>query len=182
MRQSTKEILQNDIMINLLNSCHVGRLGTISKDGYPIIKPLNFVYEEGKVYFHSAQEGEKINDVKRDNRVCFEVDLPIALVRSKISPCRYSYLYRSIIIKGKARIVDSDRERLFALKRLMEKFEPNFAYSEFPADKMKLTAVVRIDVEEMVGKEDLGKAEAMRETVRNALEQKIQLPIILERE
>ena len=182
MRRTTKEIKNEGIIIALLNTCHVGRLGTIGKNGYPMVKPLNFVYHGGKVYFHSAQEGEKIDDIRHDNRVCFEVDLPIAFVKSKVSPCRASYLYRSVIITGRAFIVKDGAERVLALHRLMEKYERGCGYREFPEDKLNLTAIIRIDIEEMAGKEDLGKEQSVREEVQKALEQKMPLPIVLERD
>jgi len=69
MRRAKKEIQARAVVDNLLNTCPVGRLGTIGNDGYPRIKPLNFVYLNGKIYFHSAKEGEKIDDIIRDNRV-----------------------------------------------------------------------------------------------------------------
>ena len=75
MRKANKEIRDRSIIEGLLNSCPVGRLGTIGKDGYPMIKPLNFAYHDGKIYFHTALAGEKIDDIKRDSRVCFELDL-----------------------------------------------------------------------------------------------------------
>lgn len=181
MRQAKKEIKDKNIVINLLKRCHVGRLGTIGADGYPMVKPLNFAYHEGKIYFHSAKEGEKIDDIKRDNRVCFETDLPIALVKSKGSPCKAEYLYQSVIIKGRAYIVEEKAERLAALRSLMIKYQPEGGYGDFPEDKLALTGVVRIDIEHMTGKEDLGK-ENLREAAWKALEGSEQLPIVLERE
>ncbi|HEC97745.1 MAG TPA: pyridoxamine 5'-phosphate oxidase family protein [Nitrospirae bacterium] len=157
MRKSKKEIQNRDIIIELLNSCHAGRLGTISKDGYPMVKPLNFVYHDGKLYFHSAKEGEKIDDIKRDSRVCFEVDQLLAYVKAKNQPCEAGYLYRSVIIKGKAHIIEDREEKLFALRCLMEKYQPQGNYGGFLEKKLVLIVVVRIDIEEMTGKEDLGK-------------------------
>jgi uncharacterized protein len=180
MRVSKKEIKDLDIITGLLRQCHVGRLGTIGKEGFPMIKPLNFVYSGGKIYFHSAQEGEKIEDITRDSRVCFEVDLPIGYVKSVSLPCKADYLYRSIIIKGRAYIVTDTNERLSALKGLMEKYQPEGGYGEFPEDKIRLTAIVRIDIEEMTGKEDLGK-ETERETVFGLLKCKHLPTAILER-
>jgi nitroimidazol reductase NimA-like FMN-containing flavoprotein (pyridoxamine 5'-phosphate oxidase superfamily) len=179
MRQAKKEIRQKEVIIDLLNTCHVGRLGTMSRGGYPMIKPLNFAYHEGQIFFHSAREGEKISDIIRDNRVCFEVDLPIALVRSMGSPCRAHYLYRSVIIRGRAGIVQEGSERVSALRRLMEKYQPKGGYGDFPEDKLSLTEVVRIDIEEIVGKEDMGTGQ-LAEAARRALQEKAQLPIVLE--
>ncbi len=180
MRQAKKEIRDQEVVIGLLKACQIGRLGTIGWDGYPMVKPLNFAYEEGRIYFHSAQEGEKIDDIKRDSRVCFEADLPVALVKSTGSPCRAEYLYQSVIIKGRAYRVEDPSEKLRGLKLLMQKYQPEGGYGEFPEEKLKLTAVVRIDIEEMTGKEDLGK-EQLREAALKALEDKATLPIVLER-
>ena len=181
MRQAKKEIKDEGLIVDLLNTCHVGRLGTLGKDGYPMVKPLNFAYGDGYIYFHSAREGEKIEDIKRNNRVCFEVDLPIALVKSRETPCRAEYLYRSVIIKGRAYIVEEAGERIQGLKLLMKKYQPEGGYGEFSEDTVKITGIVRIDIEEITGKEDLGK-EQMKKAVVQALEERVRLPITLERE
>jgi nitroimidazol reductase NimA-like FMN-containing flavoprotein (pyridoxamine 5'-phosphate oxidase superfamily) len=83
MRRSKKEIRDRNVIVELLNTCSVGRLGTVTQNGYPMVKPLNFVFHDEKIYFHTAKEGEKIEDIRRDSRVCFEVDLPIALVEQR---------------------------------------------------------------------------------------------------
>jgi len=168
------------IIVNLLRTCHVGRLGTITAAGYPMVKPLNFVYSNGKIYFHTAKKGEKIDDIVRDNRVCFEVDLPIALVKSDGNPCRAEYLYRSVIMVGRAHIVEATSERMHALKSLMEKYQPDGGYGEFIEEKLEITGIVRIDIEEMTGKEDLGQGN-LREAALDALERKAHLPLILRR-
>ena len=156
MRRIKKEIRDNKRIVDLLDTCHVGRLGTIGNDGSPRIKPLNFVYLNGMIYFHSAREGEKIDDISRDNRVVFEVDEPAGYVKSSISPCSAKYLYRSVIVRGKAVIVENDREKLLALQSLMEKYQPDGGYGEFQPEKLEIIAVVRIDIEEITGKEDAG--------------------------
>jgi len=180
MRKSNKEIKDESVIADLLRSCHVGRLGTVDKNGWPMIKPLNFVYHEKKIYFHTAQEGEKIEDIRRDNRVCFEVDLPIGFVRGNANPCQAEYLYRSVIMKGWAHIITDSEERVFALKKLMEKYQPEGGYGDFPGEKLSITGVVRINIEQMSGKEDLGKG-SVREAAQKALEDKEYLPIIIKR-
>lgn len=180
MRRSEKEIKDKEIIIDVLNRCHIGRLGTIGKDGYPMVKPLNFAYHNDKIYFHTAKQGEKIEDIKRDCRVCFEVDLPIAYVKAKNNPCEADYLYRSVIIKGRAKIIEDRDEKLFALKCLMEKHQPIGGYGEYTEEKLNKVGIVRINIEEMTGKEDLGD-ERMKETVLKALQEKVPLPITIER-
>ena len=168
MRKSNKQIKDTNVMIDLLNTCPVGRLGTVGIDGYPMIKPLNFAFSAGRIYFHTAKEGEKIEHIARDSRVCFEVDLPIAFVKGGENPCRAEYLYRSVIIRGRAHIVENRDEQIFGLRCLMRKYQPEGGYGDFPVEKLRITGVVRIDIEEMTGKEDLGK-EAVREEAMKAL-------------
>lgn len=181
MRKGKKEIKDKAVIIDVLSRCPVGRLGTIGADGWPMVKPLNFVYFDGRIYFHTAKEGEKIDDIRRDNRVCFEVDLPLAYVKGDENPCRAEYLYRSVIIKGKAAMVESPEERIAALSALMKKFQPEGGYGDFQEGKLGFTGVVRIEIEEMTGKEDLGKG-ALREKALQALESGVPLPVTLEAE
>jgi nitroimidazol reductase NimA-like FMN-containing flavoprotein (pyridoxamine 5'-phosphate oxidase superfamily) len=180
MRKLNKKITDPDIIIDLLNTCHIGRLGTVGKDGRPLVKPLNFAYHEGRIYFHCAREGEKLDDIRRDDRVCFEVDLPVAYVRGTgENPCRAEYLYRSVIVRGRAMVVEDRAERLLGLDCLMAKYQPEGGYGPYPEDKLALTCIVRIDVEDISGKEDLGKG-ALREKVLQALTDGIALPIIID--
>ena len=182
MRQRQKEITDKNVIDNLLRSAPVGRLGTIGRDGYPRIKPLNFVYANDRIYFHSAREGEKIDDILRDNRVCFEVDLPIAYVKGRQDdPCKAAYLYQSVIIYGKAALVGAEPERRKALSELMRKYQPGGGYGEFPEAKLAITAVVRIEIETMTGKEDLGKG-ALRENVLATFQSRAPLPIDIQGE
>ncbi len=155
MRRAKKEIKDVAQIDEILANSHVGRLGTMGKDGYPMVKPLNFFHTGKYIYFHSAGEGEKIEDILRDNRVCFEVDMPLRYVKAKSDPCSAFYHYRSVILKGRAVIIKDDKEKRFALQSLMEKYQPERGYGGFPVEKLAVTAVIRIDIETITGKEDL---------------------------
>jgi len=157
MRLAKKEIQDRKVVEGLLAKCAVGRLGTIGAEGWPMVKPLNFVYHEGRIYFHSAREGEKIDHITRDARVCFEVDLPIAFVKgTQENPCKAEYLYQSVICTGRARLVEEEAEKKAALRALMEKYQPEGGYGQFLEEKLSLTMVVGIDIDSMTGKQDLG--------------------------
>lgn len=155
MRRAKKEIKDVAQIDEILANSHVGRLGTMGKDGYPMVKPLNFFHTGKHIYFHSAGEGEKIEDILRDNRVCFEVDVPLRYIKAKNDPCSAFYHYRSVILKGRAEIIKDDKEKRMALKSLMEKYQPEGGYGDFPVEKLAVTSVIRIDIETITGKEDL---------------------------
>lgn len=181
MRRHAKEIQDKNVLQKLLDTCPVGRLGTNGRDGYPMVKPLNFAFLDSSLYFHSAREGEKIDDLRRDNRVCFELDLPIAYVKGSANPCKAEYLYRSVIIRGKAAFVEDPQERRAALNALMKKYQPEGGYGDYLEEKLRLTAIVRIDIEEMVGKEDLGGGK-VRDAAITSLTGNVPLPLVLEHE
>ncbi|MGE5299767.1 MAG: pyridoxamine 5'-phosphate oxidase family protein [Acidobacteriota bacterium] len=182
MRRAKKEMRDEASIFDLLTRSHVGRLGTTGRDGYPMIKPLNFVFHERKIYFHTAKEGEKIDDIRRDGRVCFEVDLPIAFVKGDgADPCSAEYLYRSVIIRGKARIVEDEDEKIMAMRLLMGKYQPEGGYGDFREEKLRITGVVRIDINEMTGKQDLGK-EGLMEKALKILEAGIPPPVTIQRD
>lgn len=179
LRRSAKQIRDPEVVEALLRTAAVGRLGTVGADGSPRIKPLNFAWHRGKVYFHSARAGEKMADIHRDPRVCFEVDQPLAYVGAQIQPCQATYLFRSVVLRGRAVPVDDPAERREALDTLMAKYQPGSVPWSYPPDKLSVTAVVRIDPEEVVGKEDLGEG-AQRTAVLRALEEYRSLPLTLE--
>lgn len=168
MRRAEKQIVDPELVAEVLGACHVGRLGTVGRDGYPRVKPLNYVYEEGRIYFHTAREGEKIEDLARDERVCFEVDLPLAYVRPSSEACQANYLFRSVIALGRARLVQEEAEKLEALTLLMKKYGGPSQPASFSEKGLKAVGVVRIDLEQVVGKEHLGEG-SLREAALDAL-------------
>jgi nitroimidazol reductase NimA-like FMN-containing flavoprotein (pyridoxamine 5'-phosphate oxidase superfamily) len=180
MRKSNKRITDLAIITDLLGRSPVGRLGTVGADGWPMVKPLNFAYHAGRIYFHCALEGEKLDHIAHDSRVCFQVDLPIAYVNGTAeNACRATFLYRCVIIRGRARLVDDEAEKVQALTALMAKHQPTGSFGPFPAEALAVTGVVRIDIEEMVGKESLRDG-AVRERALAALAAGQTLPFVIE--
>lgn len=181
MRRSEKEMKDRRAVEDLLHSCAVGRLGTVGPDGYPMVKPLNFAYRDGALYVHTAKAGEKIDHIRADGRVCFEVDLAIAYLRPTSSPCEGDFLFRSAIVKGRAFVVEDEGEKVAALRLLMDKYDEVGRWTSFAPEKLAAVGVVRIDVEELVGKEHL-KTGSVREAAEQALREGQALPVALDRE
>lgn len=178
MRQAKKEMKLRDEVLALLDQALVGRLATNSRGGYPIIKPVNFVRVGESLYLHSARQGEKIDDIRRDGRVCFEVDQPLAYVACRAKPCRATILYRSAVALGRAVLVEDEAERVAALAALMRKHQPDAALEDFPPKVLAITEVIRIDIAELTGKEHWGTAE-QKALVQAALEEGAPLPLSL---
>ena len=156
MRRKEREMKSREAMITLLEQSPVGRIATINQMGIPIIKPVNFLYLDRKIYIHSSTKGEKIKDIKRGSPICFEVDEPIAYVIASQGACKASYYYRSIIIKGRATLIKDPDKKLRVLERMMEKYQPEGNYGEMPIEILEQTALIEILIKEMTGKENLG--------------------------
>ena len=156
MRHRDREIRNKETILAILERSEVGRMATVNRKGLPVIKPVNFLYWDKKIYLHSATKGEKISDIRRGSPVCFEVDEPIAYVATVEPACRSTYYYRSVIIKGSAVIVSQIDKKLKILERLMEKYQPEGRYQGITQEILKRTAVIEISVREMTGKEHMG--------------------------
>ncbi len=155
MRQAKKEIRDRMRIMKILERAPVGRLGTIGPEGYPMIKPVNFACLGGRIYFHSAPAGEKIDDIVRNGNVCFEVDEALGYRSAVVQACDAGYFFRSVIVRGRASIVRDREEKLAALDALMRKYQPEGGYAAAPEEKLAITAVVRIDIDKVTGKEDV---------------------------
>jgi len=156
MRHPEREIRNRETITALLEKSQVGRMATVNGRGFPVIKPLNFLYWDGRIYVHSSMKGEKIEDIRRGSPVCFEVDEPIAYVSTRGSACSGNYYYRSIIIKGKAALVNQRDRKLTILDKLMEKYQPEGGYEGIPGEVLRRTAVIEITIQEITAKERLG--------------------------
>ena len=156
MRYPEREIKDKETITALLEKSLVGRIATVNRRGIPVIKPVNFLYWNEKVYIHSSPKGEKVKDTRRGSPICFEVDEPIAYVAARETACSANYYFRSIIIKGKAGLVRQETKKLEILERLMEKYQPERGYGKIPEEILKKTAIIEISIQEITAKERLG--------------------------
>ena len=163
MRRKHCEITDPQEMIRILASTNIGRLATVDAEGYPYITPVNFVFHDGCVYFHCAPEGEKLDNLIRDPRVCFEVDVPLAYLQADFNPernpCRTHQLYHCVIIRGAARVVPDGELKTNVLNTLVAKHEGNRGFPAVTSDSASYTAcrVVEIRPERMTAKSDLAQ-------------------------
>lgn len=156
MRHPERELKDTETITALLEKSLVGRIATVNRSGMPVIKPVNFLYRNGKVYIHSSRKGEKAEDIRRGSPICFEVDEPIAYVTAAESACSANYYFRSIIMKGDAGFVRQETKKLEILIGLMEKYQPERGYRKIPEELLRKTAIIEISIQEITAKEKLG--------------------------
>jgi nitroimidazol reductase NimA-like FMN-containing flavoprotein (pyridoxamine 5'-phosphate oxidase superfamily) len=145
MRRSDKEITA------IMEKAAVCRIALADGDS-PYVISVNFVYRDYHLYFHSAQEGRKIDVLRKNNQVCFEADTDIAIVRGD-KPCLWGTKYRSVVGFGRAFFLEDAAAKKTALNRLMEKYAgqrlPAYDYNE---DAFNKVLVIDIRIENMTGK------------------------------
>lgn len=156
MRRRERKIREKETLLAMLKWTPVGRIATINRKGYPVIKPVNFLYRDQKLYIHASLRGEKMEDIRRGSPVCFELDDPIAYGSSPGPACMAGYYYRSLIIKGRATSLKEKEKKWKVLEGLMEKYQPEAGYGPISEKVMEKTAIIEISIEEMTGKERLG--------------------------
>ncbi len=180
MKRSQCEVTDSDTIEAVLTRCTIGRLATFGGDGYPYITPLNYVYYQGSVYFHCARSGEKIDNIRRYPKVCFEVDIPLAYLDLAFDPtrppCQVHQFYHSVIIRGRAELVEKTDEKVAALNALMASHEKHPDFSAITPDDpaVAICAVVAVRIESISAKSDLAqkKSDAEKTRIAKYLEQR----------
>ena len=133
----------------IIKKAIVCRIGLVDNDEAYII-PVCFGYERNSLYFHSASGGRKIELIKKNNKIFYEIDTDVEVVGDD-KPCGWTMKYRSVIGVGKAYILERDEEKARGLNLIMRQYsegEPSFDF-----EKLSSVLIVKIDIESITGKE-----------------------------
>ncbi len=166
MRRKPNEVTNPAELERILTAATIGRMATIGQDGYPYVTPVNFVFDQGCVYFHCALKGEKLDNIVRDPKVCFEVDIPLAYLDLDFNPagggCKVTQFYHSVIIRGEARLLPDGERKVAALNALVAKHEPGRSFTLVDAGMpaYKACAVVEITPRSITGKSNLAQGKS----------------------
>jgi uncharacterized protein len=147
MRRKDKEITGREALDDIINRSQVCRLG-LCDGGTPYIVPMSFGYDGKSLYFHGAAEGRKIEVLRKNGKVCFELDIDTEVVRGD-SPCNFSMRYRCVMGEGRASFVEDPEEKKRGLEVIMKQYGDEGSLPEGALDKI---AVIRVDIEGMSGK------------------------------
>ena len=148
MRRSEKEIEDIGAIEEILGGALVCRLG-LCDGGRPYVVPLCFGYKERSLYFHCSGEGEKLDILRKNNNVCFEVDIDCEIIKAE-KGCDWGMKYRSVIGFGKGVFIEGLEEKREAFDIIMQQYS-NITF-EYPRESIKNTAVIKVEIESMTGK------------------------------
>jgi nitroimidazol reductase NimA-like FMN-containing flavoprotein (pyridoxamine 5'-phosphate oxidase superfamily) len=153
-----QELLTREEALDFLARETIGHLATFDPTGYPYITPLNYVYYQGKIYFHCAHEGRKLDNLAANNRVCFEVSRIDRKVFAPL-PCKCSTRYTSALVFGTAGIVADLGRKMEVLHALTETYAAGRPFPPIEAASASRCTVVEIIIDLIEGKRNIDRTE-----------------------
>jgi len=148
MRRKEREIKDRKEIDEILGLAKVMHLA-LADDNKPFLVPVFFAYDGTSLYFHSAKAATKIEFLKRNPNVCFEVSIDNGVVESDVA-CDFEAKHRTVIGFGKAEFVESEEEKIQVLNKIVALFtDKKF---EYPKGNLNATAVIRIEIDSIKGK------------------------------
>lgn len=150
-----KQLLSAQETEEILRSGTSGVLAVSGDDGYPYAVPLSYAYADGKLYFHWAGSGQKLEGIRQNDKVSFCV-----IGQDEVVAEAFATNYRSVIVFGRASVIADDETKRHALRLLVQKYSPGYETAgevEIVKD-WKAVTVVELRIEHMTGKEALALA------------------------
>lgn len=150
MRRKEKEVTDERIIQELLSTAEICRLAMVD-NGEPYIVPVNYGFRDNALYVHSAAAGRKIDILKRNPRVCFEVESPSVVVR-RGEPCRWGTKARSVVGFGLAEILTDDEEKKRGLDIILAHYG-NAGPNVYDEKQVQAIVILRIVIQSVACKQ-----------------------------
>lgn len=146
-----KQALQIEECYAILEKGTSGVLAVSGDDDYPYAVPLSYVYDDGKLYFHSAKSGHKIDAIGRNSKASFCV-----INKDEIVAEEFTTYFRSVIVFGVIRILEDDKEITEAIDKLALRYAPDSTAEDRNKEIQKdwrALCVFELEIEHISGKE-----------------------------
>ena len=149
MRRKRQQ-LSEEKSIGILQKSTAGTLALLGDGGYPYAVPISYVYAEGKMYFHSALSGHKVDAIRNCNKASFCV-----IDKDDVQPAKYTTFFRSVIAFGRIHIIEDEQEKLETARLLGDRYNPNQeeALQKELERGLSRMMMIRFDIEHLTGKQ-----------------------------
>jgi hypothetical protein len=152
MRRADRKISGTQEIEEIIRKTDVCRIA-IANDNFPYVVTLNFGYKsipKQSFYFHCANEGKKLDMIRKNNYVCFEMDTDHQIYKG-VKGCDWGMRFTSIVGYGNIFEVNEKEERISGLNSIMAHYggDGNYTYDEKVFEQ---TTILRLDILEMAGK------------------------------
>ncbi|MBQ8599017.1 MAG: pyridoxamine 5'-phosphate oxidase family protein [Oscillospiraceae bacterium] len=149
MRRKNQQLPQEEAL-EILKKATSGVLAVLGDEGYPYAVPLSYVYSEGKLYFHCAASGHKLDAVRNCDKASFCV-----ISEDNVIPEKYTTAFRSVIAFGRVKELAGE-ELQTAMRTLANKYSPDESEESFQKEmssSMCHLCVLALEIEHLSGKE-----------------------------
>lgn len=136
--------------IKILQQGTSGVLALLGDNEYPYAVPISYVYDDGKLYFHSAREGHKLDAIRHNSKASFCV-----IGQDNVIPEKYTTNFKSVIIFGSVRIIEDESEKRAAIEKLALRYAPedNAAHRQSEINRVwNILCMIEMTIEHMTGK------------------------------
>ncbi|MHC4479195.1 MAG: pyridoxamine 5'-phosphate oxidase family protein [Planctomycetota bacterium] len=149
MRRKEREIDNITVIEDILSKASVCRLG-LCENNQPYVVPLCFGHKDNALYLHCAAQGRKLDILRKNNNVCFEVDIDHEIIKAE-QACDWGMKYKSVIGFGKAVFIEDIESKRKALDVIMQQYsEGTF---EYPANAIEHIVVIKVEIQSMTGRQ-----------------------------
>ena len=149
MRRKRQQLSEAE-SVGILQKATSGTLALLGDNGYPYAVPISYVYHEGKLYFHSALSGHKVDAIRQCDKASFCV-----IEQDDVQPKKYTTFFRSVIAFGRIHVIEDEAEKLSTARMLGNRYNPNDDESLKKEIESGLSRMlmIRFDIEHLTGKE-----------------------------
>ena len=149
MRRKRQQLSEEE-SISILKKATAGTLALLGDDNYPYAVPISYVYADGRLYFHSALSGHKVDAIRKCDKASFCV-----IEQDDVQPKKYTTFFRSVIAFGRIHIIEDEQEKLKMARVLGNRYNPNDGESLQKELEQGLSRMlmIRFDIEHLTGKE-----------------------------
>ena len=149
MRRKRQQLSEEE-SIGILQKSTAGTLALLGDNDYPYAVPISHVYADGRLYFHSALSGHKVDAIRKCDKASFCV-----IEQDEVHPEKYTTFFRSVIAFGRIHIIENEAEKLETARMLGNRFNPNQeeALQKELENGLSRMLMIRFDIEHLTGKE-----------------------------
>jgi nitroimidazol reductase NimA-like FMN-containing flavoprotein (pyridoxamine 5'-phosphate oxidase superfamily) len=145
-----QEIMDKAVLEEILTGAEICRLSMI--DGkLPYIIPVNFGYRDGHIFIHSAPEGKKIDLLKQNEQICFEVEDTVEIVKGD-EACDWSTRYRSVVGYATVEVLSDEKSKQEGLEVIMAQHgAPELL--DFDPGNLERMVIIQLNITSLTGKQ-----------------------------
>ena len=145
-----RQQLSEEESISILQKSTAGTLALLGDNDYPYAVPISYVYSDGRLYFHSALSGHKVDAIRKCDKASFCV-----IAQDDVQPEKYTTFFRSVIAFGRIHIIEDETEKLETARMLGNRFNPNQeeALQKELGNGLSRMLMICFDIEHLTGKE-----------------------------